>query len=81
LVLPAHQGRLTGLRNAGANFDELYLEQQRDAHAEAIALYETMTGNAAAPAALASFAREALTTVQEHAKRLDTIKPGAATKS
>jgi len=80
-LLAAHQARLTELQGAGANFDELYLEQQREAHAEAIALHQTMTGNAAAPAQLSSFASDVLPKVQEHAKLLDTIKLGTATKS
>jgi putative membrane protein len=80
-LLAAHQARLTELQGAGANFDELYLEQQREAHAEAIALHQTMTGNAAAPVQLSSFASDVLPKVQEHAKLLDTIKVGTATKS
>jgi len=44
----------------------------------AITPHETMTGNSAAPAKLASLAGEVLATVQEHAKLLDGIKVGTA---
>jgi putative membrane protein len=80
-MLAAHQARLTELRESGAKFDELYLEQQRAAHAETIALHETMTAGSAAPASLASYAKEMLPTVQEHAKLLDTIKLGTESKN
>ncbi|WP_439544589.1 DUF4142 domain-containing protein [Sandarakinorhabdus sp.] len=73
-MLAAHQAKLTELKNAGANMDALYLEQQREAHAEAIALHQAMTSNNAAPAQLAGFAREVLPRVQEHARMLDQMK-------
>lgn len=75
-LLAAHEAKLTDLREAGTDLDEKYVEQQREAHAEAIALHETMTGNSAAPAQLASFAGEVLPKVREHARMLDTMKVG-----
>lgn len=73
-MLAAHQARLTELQGAGANIDALYLDQQREAHAEAIALNEAMSGNSAAPAQLSAHAREMLPTLQGHAKMLGEIK-------
>ena len=73
-MMAAHQAKLTELKNAGAKFDELYLEQQREAHKEAIDLHEAMTNSTAAPAQLSGFAREMLPKVQAHAKMLGAMK-------
>lgn len=74
-MLAAHQSKLEELREASAaDFDEEYVEQQREAHAEALKLHQAMTSMANAPAQLASFAREAVPVVQGHAKMLEGMK-------
>jgi putative membrane protein len=74
-LLPAHRAKLDDLREAKAeDFDEKYIEKQREAHDEAIKLHEAMTRTRNAPAQLASFAREVLPTVQGHARMLEGMK-------
>jgi putative membrane protein len=70
------QNDLAALRDAGASMDQLYITQQRAAHAEAIALHQgAATSNGAMPASLTAFASEVLPTIQAHARMLDDMKP------
>lgn len=74
-MLPAHRAKLDELREeTGAEFDEKYLEQQREAHAEALALHQAMANSQNAPAQLTGFAREAVPIVQGHARMLEGMK-------
>jgi len=70
------QNDLAALRDAGASMDQLYITQQRAAHAEAIALHQgAATSNSAMSASLTAFASEVLPTIQAHARMLDEMKP------
>ena len=70
------QNDLAALRDAGASMDQLYITQQRAAHAEAIALHQgAATSNSAMSASLTAFASEVLPTIQAHARMLDDMKP------
>lgn len=74
-MLAAHRAKLDELREASADdFDEKYVEQQREAHEEALKLHQAMTNMADAPAQLASFAREVVPTIQGHARMLESMK-------
>jgi putative membrane protein len=74
----AHQARLDALRAADKNTDRLYLIQQREAHAEAIALHRSASTNSAMPEALGAFARDAVPRIEDHARMLSDIgAPGA----
>lgn len=68
------QNDLAALRDAGASLDQVYIEQQRAAHAAAIALHEGATVNADMPTALTAFAMEVLPAVQGHARMLADMK-------
>ncbi|WP_197042106.1 DUF4142 domain-containing protein [Sandarakinorhabdus oryzae] len=71
------QNDLAALRDAGSGMDALYVEQQRAAHAEAIALHQAAASNAALPAPLTGFANDVLPTIQAHARMLDDMKTPA----
>lgn len=74
-MMPAHRAKLEELREAtGPAFDERYIEQQREAHKQAIDMHEAMTRTQNAPAQMAAFARETLPVVQGHARMLETMK-------
>lgn len=74
-MLAAHRAKLEELREATADdFDEKYVEQQREAHEEALKLHQAMTSTENAPAQLAGFAREAVPIVQGHARMLEGMK-------
>ena len=70
----SQQNDLAALRDAGSGLDQLYIEQQRAAHAAAIDLHEGATANADMPTALTAFANEVLPAVQGHARMLDDMK-------
>ena len=69
-MLAKHQTKLDELRAATTNMDQMYLGQQREAHAQAIALYEGMSSAEGMPKPLGMFAREILPKVQAHAAML-----------
>lgn len=74
-MLPAHRAKLDELRKeTGKDFDEKYVDQQREAHEAAIRLHETMMRTENAPAALSGFAREVLPKIQTHARMLEGMK-------
>lgn len=73
-LMAKHQALLDTLRAAGNNADQVYLEQQRAAHAEAIAMHRSMANNAAAPEQLSALAKELLPKVEAHARMLADIK-------
>ena len=64
-MLPKHQTQLDALRNAGADFDTLYLQQQQAAHQEALNLLNSVS-QAGTVAPLKAFATEASPVVQAH---------------
>ena len=74
------QTNLAALRDAGTNMDQTYINQQRAAHAEAIALHQGVAENSAMPGSLSGFAKEVLPRIQEHARMLDSMN-AAATRS
>ncbi|WP_164156454.1 DUF4142 domain-containing protein [Sandarakinorhabdus rubra] len=78
-MLPKHLKQLEELRSAGGNLDQLYLTQQRAAHAEAIDLHRGMSSAAGMPKPLGLFARDMLSRVEGHARMLDgiTLSPAA----
>lgn len=66
-MTPKHADMLRALQGAtGAEFDRLYVEQQRTAHAEAMDLHRAMADRADAPAGLKTFARNTLGVVEGH---------------
>ncbi|WP_372917622.1 DUF4142 domain-containing protein [Sandarakinorhabdus sp.] len=78
-MLAAHQTKLDELRAATTNMDQIYLGQQREAHAQAIALYEAIGSAEGMPKPLGLFAREILPKVQAHAAMLTKMNiPTAA---
>lgn len=80
IVVPAadmtvvQRNQLKLLGEAGDGIDETYLGQQRDAHANAIALHQSAAANSALPAPLSAFAAEVVPTIQGHARMLNDIK-------
>lgn len=64
-----HKQRLDRLRNAEQNFDRAYLQAQRQAHSEAIALFEA--GSQLDDEQLAGFARQTLPTLREHLQHIE----------
>ncbi len=73
-LMAKHQALLDTLRQAGNNADQVYLEQQRAAHAEAIAMHRSMANNTSAPEQLSALAKELLPKVEAHARMLADIK-------
>lgn len=73
----SQQNDLAALRDAGSKLDQLYIEQQRAAHAAAIDLHEGATANADMPTALTTFANEVLPAVQTHTRMLAEMKTPA----
>ena len=70
----AQQNNIMALRDAGANMDQVYINQQRAAHAEAIALHQSAASNVDMPGPLTEFANNVLPVVQAHARMLDDMK-------
>ena len=70
----SQQTNLAALRDAAGNMDQLYIDQQRAAHAEAIALHQGAAKNSAMPAQLTVFANEVLPRIKEHARMLADMK-------
>lgn len=72
-MLAAQQTRYNALRDAGADMDRLYLDQQRTAHAEAIVLHKSLTDNAATPEPLGNYARDLIPRIEGHVRMLRDI--------
>ena len=70
----SQQNDLAALRDAGPKLDQLYIDQQRAAHAKAIALHEGATTNPEMSTALTAFAADVLPAVQTHARMLAEMK-------
>ena len=75
-LMPKHQALLDALRSASGTSDQVYLEQQRAAHAEAITMHRSMATTANVPEPLAAFARDTLPGVEAHAKMLADMNMG-----
>lgn len=69
-----NQTNMAALRNAGGEMDQVYINQQRAAHAEAIALHQSAASNTNMPAPLTAFANNVLPTVQAHSRMLADMK-------
>jgi len=69
----AHQAVLDKLNNAkGGSFDQAYVQAQRDAHDEAVSLFEGYAEDGD-NAALKAFASETLPTLKMHQDKIETI--------
>jgi putative membrane protein len=76
-MMPRHAEMLRELEGASpADFDRLYLEQQRRAHAEALDLHRLMASQGNGPAPLVRFASETAPKVEMHYKMLTDMAPG-----
>ena len=75
-LTPRHQALLDDLRAAGDTGDQVYLDQQRAAHAEAIAMHRSAATTANVPEPLAALAKDMLPRVEGHAKMLAGITIG-----
>lgn len=60
---------------AGSTIDQVFISQQRGAHAEAIALHQGVANGGNMPDPLTAHARETLTIVQGHARMLRDLNP------
>ncbi len=79
---PRHAQMLTALTNAGgADFDRLYWEQQRTAHAEAVDLHRAMSQRGDLPGGLSGFAKSTLPKVEGHYRMLTEQGRGGAAMS
>lgn len=89
LTLPAttltaeQQTQLGELRAAGnaqaasSTLDQVYISQQRGAHAKAMALHRAASSGTAMPDAIRAHARETLIIVQGHDRMLRTLNPAS----
>jgi len=69
---PAHRQRITALENAGANFDRLYVDQQIEAHKEAVALF-TRFSTTGPNGSLKGWASQSLPMLQQHQQWAGTL--------
>lgn len=76
-LLPRHQTRLAELRAAGASLDQVYISQQRGAHAETIALHQGVAAASALADPLIAHARDTLINVNGHAAMLRGLNPAS----
>jgi putative membrane protein len=75
---PDHQAILDKLNSAkGAEFDHTYVEAQRDAHDEAVSLFENYSRDGD-NASLKSFASETLPTLKMHQENIQRLAAGDA---
>lgn len=74
-MLPKHQQQLDALRNAGGNFDNLYIQQQTTAHQEALTLLQRQaeTGTVAS---LKAFAAKTAPVVEGHLEHVRGMAGG-----
>ncbi|QDC02748.1 DUF4142 domain-containing protein [Mesorhizobium sp. 8] len=74
-----HQAMLDKLNGAkGEAFDQAYVQAQRDAHDEAVSLFEDYSQNGA-NASLKAFATETLPTLKMHQEKIETIASNMGT--
>jgi putative membrane protein len=75
-----HQAELDKLKDTkNASFDQPYVNMQRDAHKEAVSLFESYAKDGD-NAALKAFAGETLPTLKMHQEKIETIGSGTATQ-
>lgn len=71
----AHQKKLDALNNSnGPTFDTMYIDDQKDAHKEAVSLFEKYS-KSGDDANLKTFASDTLPTLQEHQQHVMNLKP------
>lgn len=68
------QNNMAALRDAGTGMDQVYINQQRAAHVDAIALHRSAATNNELPAPLSAFASSVLPAVEAHSRMLSDIK-------
>ncbi len=77
-LTPQQNANLAALRNAeGATFDALYMQQQVDAHRQAVQMFETYSNNAA-DGPLKNWAQSTLPALRAHLEMAQEMQPPAA---
>lgn len=69
---PVHRERIAALKNAGANFDRIYVEQQIEAHKEAVSLF-TRFSTTGPNGSLKGWASQLLPMLQQHQQWAGTL--------
>ena len=75
-----HKADLEALKGPGDTFDASYVKMQRDAHSEAVALFESYAQDGDNPA-LKTFAQETVPTLKMHKEAVDQLATEAGSQA